>query len=58
MKTRDEREKELQNLARTDKGKWELTNLVKRYQGLHEGQTLPAGTLLIQAILHHEYPQG
>ncbi len=58
MKTRDEREKELQNLARTDKGKWELTNLVKRYQGLHEGQTLPVGTLLIQAILQHEYPQG
>ena len=58
MKTRAEREEELQRLASTDKGKWELTDLVKRYLGVPEGETIPISTLLIYVILKNEYPES
>jgi len=55
MKTRSEREAELQLLASTDKGKWQLTDMAKLYLGIPEGQTIPTTTLLIYVILKHEY---
>ena len=58
MKTRAEREEKLRRLASTDKGKWELTDLVKRYLGVPEGETIPISTLLIYVILKNEYPES
>ncbi len=55
MKTRAEREAELQLLASTDKGKWQLTDMTKLYLGMAEGQTIPISTLLIYVILNHEF---
>ena len=56
MKTRSEREAELQLLALADKGIWQLTDMAKVYLGIAKGQTIPLATLLIYVILKHEYP--
>ena len=58
MKTRAEREKELQRLASTDNGKWQLTDMARLYLGVPEGQTIPVSTLLIYVILKNEYPKS
>ena len=58
MKTRAEREKELQEMASTDNGKWQLTDMAKLYLGVPEGQTIPVSTLLIYVILTNEYPKS
>ena len=57
MTARAEREKELQRLASTDNGKWELTDIARRYLGVPEGQAIPVSTLLIYVILKNEYPE-
>ena len=58
MKNRSEREAELQLLASTDTGKWQLTDMARAQLGIAEGQTIPITTLLIYVILTHEFPGG
>ncbi len=56
MTNRTRREKELQRLAESDKGRWVLTDIARAYLGIPEGQTIPVSTLLIYVILTNEYP--
>ena len=58
MKTRSERERELQCLAATETGKWQLIDMVKLYLGIPQGESIPVSTLLIYVILRDEYPEG
>ena len=55
MKKRSEREKELRELAKTDAGKWQLTDMAKVYLGVPEGEAISQTTLLIYVILSQEY---
>ena len=58
MKTRKEREAQLQRLAATKQGKFELADMAKHCLGIRKGESLPLTTLLIHVILTHEYPPG
>jgi hypothetical protein len=56
MKTRQERHEEIKQLAATANGHDKLYSILTwRFIPFDK---LPIGTLMIQAILDHEYPQG
>ena len=55
MKTREERRKELRQLAAMPNGVDKLYLILTRnFIAFHK---LPIGTLMIEAILDHDYPQ-
>ena len=56
MKTREERHDELKRLAAMPNGTDKLYAILTRNFILFE--KLPIGTLMIEAILDHEYPEG
>lgn len=62
MKTLQEREQELNAMAQTDQGKYEIGQAYKKAIGIGPGDEIPVGTMLrqemIPAILKHEYPNG
>jgi hypothetical protein len=55
MKTRDERQEELKQLAAMPNGINKLYLILT--QNFIPFEKLPIGTLMIEAILDHEYPQ-
>ena len=55
VKTREERREELKQLAAMPNGVDKLYSILTR--DLIPFQKLPIGTLMIQAILDHEYPE-
>jgi archaellum component FlaC len=56
MKTREERREELKRLAATPNGIDKLYAVLTR--DFIPFDKLPIGTLMIEAILGHEYPEG
>ena len=56
MKTREERREELKRLAATPNGIDKLYSILTRE--FIPFEKLPIGTLMIEAILGHEYPGG
>jgi hypothetical protein len=56
MKSRDERHGELKRLAALPNGIDRLYLILTKHSIPFE--KLPIGTLMIQAILNHEYPEG
>lgn len=60
MKTRQERELELQNFMQSQQGKDFIVEQYKKAKGIHEGVVLTGGLLfssMIQEILDAEYPE-
>ncbi len=57
MKSREERERELQQLATTESGKYQLSELYRELFNIPAGQTIEPGTPLIAGILSKEYPK-
>lgn len=57
MKTRHDREKELQNLMSTSRGREELEELASRYQA-DGGSPRPERTSVITYIIVHERKKG
>jgi hypothetical protein len=55
MKTREERREELKRLAATPNGLDKLYSVLTR--NFIPFERLPIGTLMIRAILDHEYPE-
>jgi hypothetical protein len=55
MKTREERREELKRLAALPNGTDKLYAILTRY--FIPFEKLPIGTLMIEAILDHEYPE-
>jgi hypothetical protein len=55
MKTREERREELKQLAAMPNGIDKLYLILTR--NFIPFEKLPIGTLMIEAILHHEYPK-
>ena len=55
-KTRDEREKELKQLAKAPGGRWMILDIYRDALKLKPGDTGPAGAPMIQVILEIEYP--
>jgi hypothetical protein len=55
MKTREERRKELKQLASMPNGNDRLYMILTR--NFIPFDKLPLGTLMIEAILNHEYPE-
>lgn len=56
MKTRDERREELKQVAAMPNGVIQLYAILTR--GFIPFEKLPIGTLMIDAILNHEYPRS
>lgn len=56
MKTREERRVELKRLAAAPNGGDKLYAILTR--GFIPFEKLPIGTLMIEAILDHEYPES
>ena len=54
-KTRAEREAELMRMIQTQVGREQLRDHLKNLLGLQLGETLPAGTSLVQAVLDLEF---
>ena len=55
LKTREERREELKRLAATPNGIDKLYSILAR--NFIPFEKLPIGTLMIEAILDHEYPE-
>jgi hypothetical protein len=55
-KTRAEREQELLTLARTPGGREVIEYYFGKYTGVLQEGCPPAGLLMIQTVLSHEYP--
>jgi hypothetical protein len=56
--TRQQREAELHEMLTTQRGKEEILAILKRHAGISDGNLPPFGTLLVDAILNYEYPDG
>ena len=57
-KSRAEREKELQQLAKAPGGRLKIIGLYRDVLKLQLGETIPAGLPMIQVILEKEYPDS
>jgi hypothetical protein len=55
-RTKEQRERELQELLETRTGRIQVWNLFARYHGCAEGRLPPGGPVLIQVILAYEFP--
>jgi hypothetical protein len=57
-KTRAERQRELLELVRTAAGRDVIEYYFGKYTGVGERACPPAGLLMVQSVLGHEYPGG
>jgi hypothetical protein len=57
-RTRAERERELLTLGRTRDGREVIEYYFGKYTGIPQETCPPAGLLMIQTVLRHEYPSS